>query len=165
MRKVSKDDRLFFYERSFFTLDGLWIVELENETDWKTALKVDIVVWQRFYKIVFRRVKRYLDVDTNTLQDLAEIISFCWSCEGYEYEITKNEPGELIMNITQCPYKSAMDRNPERHERIRDICIRMCVPFYEPALEEFNPNIQLDRNKFLGVGDEVCNFHFILKNE
>ncbi len=163
MRKVSKDDKLFFFERSFFTLDGLWIIEVENETDWDTALKVDVIVWQRLYKIIFRRIKTYLNIQTNTIKDLIEILSFCWSCEGYKYEIIKNEVEEAILQITECPYKSAMDRNPERHERIKAICIDMCIPFYEPALKDFNPKIHLDRKQFLGVGDAICDFHFTLE--
>ncbi|MHA1149518.1 MAG: DUF6125 family protein [Promethearchaeota archaeon] len=163
MRAVSKEDKLFFFEKNFFTLDGLWIIELENETDWETALKVDIIVWQRLYKIIFRRVKQYLKINTNTLQDLINVISFCWSCEGYKYEIIENNVEEAILSITECPYKSAMDRNPERHDRIKAICIDMCIPFYEPALHEFNPKIQLQRKKFLGTGDSICDFHFMLK--
>ena len=87
MRNITRDDKLFFFERNFFTLDGLWIIEIENETDWDTALKIDIIVWQKLYKIIFRRVKRYLKIESNTLEDLIEILSFCWSCEGYTYEI------------------------------------------------------------------------------
>lgn len=165
MRKVSKEDKLFFFEKNFFTLDGLWIIEIENETDWETALKVDIIVWQKLYKIIFRRVKRYLGIETNTIKDLVDILSFCWSCEGYIYDILKVSEKEALMHITECPYKSAMDRNPERHERIKSICLDMCIPFYEPALEEFNPNIMLERKRFMGAGDEICDFHFLLKEK
>ena len=160
MRKVSKEDRLFFFEKNFFTLDGLWIIEVENGTDWETALKIDTIVWQRLYQIIFRRIKHYLGIETNTLKDLIDVISFCWSCEGYKYEIVKNEENESVLNIVECPYKSAMDRNPERHERIKSICLDMCIPFYEPALNDFNPKISLERDKFLGCGDKECNFHF-----
>lgn len=161
-KQVSNEDKLFFYERNFFTLDGLWMVEVENEFDFDAALKIDIIVWQRLYKIIFRRVQRYLKIDTNTLRDLIEVISFCWSCEGYEYDIVKKEQKEAIIHITSCPYKAGMDRNPERHDKIKAICIDMCIPFYEPALEEFNPNIKLERKKFLGAGDKICDFHFTL---
>lgn len=157
------DDKLFYFKRNFFTMDGLWIIEVENKTDWPTALKIDIAVWQRLYKILFRRVKRYLEIKGNSLQELVEILSFCWSCEGYKYKIIKNESKEAIMHITECPYESAMQRNLERHEKIKDICKEMCIPFYEPALEKFNPNIQLERKKFLGTGDDYCGFCFTLQ--
>ena len=163
MRNVSKEDKLFFFEKNFFTLDGLWIIEIENETDWETALKVDIIVWQKLYKIIFRRVKRYLGIETNTIKDLVDILSFCWSCEGYTYKVVKCEKNEAILHILSCPYKSAMDRNPERHDKIKSICLDMCIPFYEPAISDFNSKIRLKREKFLGVGDPICDFIFYVE--
>jgi hypothetical protein len=159
---ISLDDRLFYFERNFFTLDGLWMVETESELGNDLALKIDIIVWQRLYKIIFRRIKRYLNIDGNSIKDLIDILEFAWSCEGYKYEIIKKENNEAILNITMCPYKAIMDRNPERHDRIAAICKDMCIPFYEPALNEFNPKITLERKKFLGVDDEICDFHFKL---
>jgi hypothetical protein len=163
-RKITKNDKLFFFEKNFFTLDGLWIIEIENATNFETALKIDIKVWQKLYKIIFRRVKNYLKISTNALKDLIDVISFCWSCEGYKYKIVKLNNREAILNIFACPYKAIMDRNPERREKVKAICIEMCVPFYEPALKEFNSKIDLRREKFLGAGDSVCDFHFNVKN-
>ena len=160
---ISIDDKLFYFERHWFTMDGLWMVETENELGNNLALKIDIIVWQRLYKIIFRRLKRYLNLEGNSIRDLIEILEFAWNCEGYDYEIEKEEDEEAILNITMCPYKAMMDRNPNRHDRIEAICKDMCIPFYEPAIEDFNPNITLERKKFLGVGDKVCDFHFHLK--
>ncbi len=138
---VTVSDKLFYFEQNFFSLDGNWIIELENQVNWKTALKVDVLVWQRLYQIIFRRVKKYLKIETNTLKDLVDVLSFCWSCEGYDYQIENLKEREAVLKITSCPYKAAMDRIPERHDRIKAICLDMCVPFYEPALKDFNPNI------------------------
>ncbi len=162
MREVSKDDKLFFFERSFFTLDGLWMIETENFTDFDTALEIDIVVWQRLYSTIFRRVKRYLKLENNGISDLVEILSFCWSCEGYEYEILKNEEKEAIMHITKCPYIEIMERNPERLEKIGAICEIMCIPFFEKPIKEFNSDIEIKRNEFMGTGGKVCDFQLKL---
>ena len=51
MKKVSKKDKLFYFERNFFTLDGLWMLETENEVGWDTALKIDQAVWDKLLKI------------------------------------------------------------------------------------------------------------------
>ncbi|MGV9200597.1 MAG: DUF6125 family protein [Promethearchaeia archaeon] len=163
MNNLTQNDKLFYFESNFFTMDGLWIIEVENETDWQTALDIDIVVWQRLYKSIFRRVARYLDLQSNSIPDLVEIVSFCWSCEGYKYEILEKSEREAIIHITECPYEAAMRRNPDRHDKIKEICLEMCIPFYEPALQKFNPNIRLERRKFLGADDEVCDFHFTLE--
>ena len=162
-KEVTLEDRLFYFENHWFTMDGLWMVETENELGKKLALKIDIVVWQRLYQTIFRRLKRYLSIKENSIKDLIKILEFAWSCEGYNYEIVKAEQTDAILNIKTCPYKSMMDRNPDRHDRIEAICKDMCIPFYEPAIEDFNPQIVLKRKQFLGVGDSVCDYHFKLK--
>ncbi|MFX1444829.1 MAG: DUF6125 family protein [Promethearchaeota archaeon] len=162
-QEASVDDKLFYYESHWFTMDGLWMVETENELGYDLALKIDTVVWQRLYQIIFRRMKRYLNIEGNSIKDLIKILEFMWACEGYKYEIVDQKEIEALLNITGCPYKDMMDRNPARHDRIEAICKDMCIPFYEPAIEEFNPEIVLERRQFLGVGDSVCDFHFKFK--
>ncbi len=76
MMDVSIEDKLFYFERNFVSLDGLWMLETEIHTDFETALKIDLNVWQRLLKIIFRRIKKYLNIETNTIQDMVEILSF-----------------------------------------------------------------------------------------
>ena len=163
LRRISKKDKLFYFERNFRTLDGLWVIETENEIDWDTALKLDIIVWQRLYSIIFRRVKKYLKLEGNSLNDLIEILSFVWNCEGNIHEILQEGEKKAVINITKCPYIEAMERNPDRHHRIESICKEMCIPYLEPVIKEFNPKIKYTREKFIGTGDSVCDF--ILKLE
>lgn len=160
MRKVSAEDRLFYFEQNFFTLDGLWMIETEKEVNWETALKIDKAVWSNLLKIIFRRLKKYLKINTNNLNDLIEILSFRWSVEGWEYNIIKNEVNESKIEINKCPYMSMMDRNPERQEKIPLICKKMCIPFYKEIVEDFNSDIQMERSNFMGLGDNICDFHF-----
>lgn len=162
-RKVSLEDKLFYFEKNFRTLDGLWIIETENEISWDIALKLDIIVWQELYRIIFRRVKKYLKIQNNSLLDLVEILSFIWNCEGNFHEIIKKTDNEILINMKTCPYIEAMLRNPQRHERVISICTDMCIPYFEPVVKEFNPRIKLIRNKFIGLGDQKCNFHFRLE--
>ena len=158
MKKVSNEDKLFYFEKHFFTLDGLWMIETEEELDWETALKIDTKVWIRLLKIIIRRLRNYLNIETNTLSDLIEILTFRWSVENWDYEVVKNEKEEAIIQINTCPYKSIMDRNPERQSRVPLICKDMCIPFYETIVKDFNPELKVERNKFMGLGDKICNF-------
>ena len=162
MRQITNEDKLFYFEKNFFTLDGVWMLETENEVGWDTALNIDKNVWIRLMKIIFRRIKKYLKIESNYLADLIEIITFRWSIEGWKYEVNQISTSEVIINIKECPYKAIMDRNPERHERIPLICNNMCFPFYKAAFEEFNPKIKFDRNKSMGLGDNKCDFCFKL---
>jgi len=161
--KPNNADKLFYFEKNFRTLDGLWVIETENELGWDATLKLDIIVWQRLYKIVFRRVIKYLDIKGTTLNDLIEIISFVWNCEGNIHEINQKDDKNATINIVKCPYIEAMERNPDRHNRIESICKEMCIPYLEPVIKEFNPNITIKREKFIGLGDSVCDFNLKLE--
>ncbi|MFW9783884.1 MAG: DUF6125 family protein [Candidatus Heimdallarchaeota archaeon] len=160
MREVSDADRLFYYERNFVTLDGLWMLETENEVGWDTALKIDVIVWTRLFKIIIRRLKRYLNIETNTLDDLIEILTFRWSIEGWKYNVNKIADSEVIIEVMECPYKASMDRNENRRDRIPLICKNMCFPFYNAAFKDFNPRISFEREKAMGLGEQICTFHF-----
>ena len=58
-----------------------------------------------------------------------------------------------------------MDRNPDRHDKIVSICKDMCIPFYEKIAHDFNPIIGTKRTKYLGLGDDGCDFHFYETNK
>jgi len=160
MKKISNEDKLFYFEKHFFTLDGLWMIETENEVGWETALKIDVRVWKRLLKIIIRRLKKYLNIETNTLSDIIEILTFRWSIENWDYEVVKNEKDEALIHINSCPYKAMMDRNPDRQNRVPLICKEMCMPFYDSVVKDFNPDLKLERNEFMGLGGKICNFKF-----
>ncbi len=156
MKEISDKDKLFYFEKHFFTLDGLWMIETEDEIDWKTALKLDLRVWIRLLKIIIGRIKRYLNLEGNNLANLMEILTFRWSVEGWNYE--RLDDNRIIIN--SCPYNEIMARNPERHEKIPLICKDMCIPFYKTIVKDFNNDITVERDKFIGLGNKICNFHF-----
>ncbi|MFX1494004.1 MAG: DUF6125 family protein [Promethearchaeota archaeon] len=162
-RRLSNKDKLFYFATNFRTLDGLWVIEIENQINFETALKIDTIVWQNLYGILFRRVIKYLNIQGNSLKDLIKILSFIWKCEGNKHEIIYITEKEIIISIVTCPYIEAMKRNPERHKRITSICKDMCVSYLDPVIKTFNPNIILKRKKFTGMGDKICDFHFTSK--
>jgi ribosome-associated toxin RatA of RatAB toxin-antitoxin module len=164
MRKVSEKDKLFFFERSFFTLDGLWMIHLEDKSNWEIALKIDSKVWVKLLEIIIRRLKKYLNIREKGIEELIEILTFRWSAEGWKFKIFKKE-NEYTVLIQSCPYKSTMERNPERRDKILLICRDMCIPFYKGIVNNFNSRINLTRRKFMGLGDEVCSFSFSYQKE
>ncbi|MFW9948920.1 MAG: DUF6125 family protein [Candidatus Thorarchaeota archaeon] len=164
IRKISNEDKLFYFEKNFRTLDGLWVIETERELGWDTALKLDVIVWQELYKIIFRRVIKYLNIKGNALGDLVSILSFIWNCEGNIHDIFQAGDNRFTISIVECPYISAMERNPDRHNRIEAICKDMCIPYLQPVIKEFNSQIEVTREKSIGLGDSVCNVILNLKD-
>ncbi len=163
MSKLSSEDKLFLLERSFFTLDGLWMIKLEEASNWELALKIDSKVWEVLLKIIIRRLKKYLGLHDDSLKNLIKILTFRWSAEGWGFKIFPQNEGYRL-EIQKCPYKSAMDRNPSRHHKIALICRDMCIPFYKQIVHNFNPLITLKRGKYMGLGDDTCSFTFSYQN-
>ncbi|MFX1497090.1 MAG: DUF6125 family protein [Promethearchaeota archaeon] len=158
MKLLSTNDKIFFFERNFFTLDGLWMIKTEEETNWETALNIDLIVWKKLLKIIFQRLKEYLDIQSNNLIDFIKILTFRWSVEGWDYEILFPNKSQIEIIIKNCPYYAAMDRNPDRHEKIPLICRNVCIPLYESLVVGFSKDIKISRRKFKGLGDHNCNF-------
>ena len=73
MNELTVKDKLFFFEKHFFTLDGLWMIETENKIGWDKALKIDLDVWIKLLKVIFRRLSKYLHIQTNDIEDLIEM--------------------------------------------------------------------------------------------
>jgi hypothetical protein len=164
VREISEEDKLFYFEKHFRTLDGLWVIESERELGWDAALKLDIIVWQKLYRIIFRRVIKYLSIKGNELDDLVNVLSFIWNCEGNVHDIFQVGDNQFTISIVECPYIEAMGRNPDRHHRIESICKDMCVSYLLPVVKEFNPKIEIARDKFIGLGDTKCDVILSLKD-
>ena len=164
MRKLTPKDKLYLLERSFFSLDGLWMIKLEDITNWDIALKIDSKVWEELLKIIIRRLRKYLNLRDNNLEHLLKILTFRWSVEGWGFEVFAHKEGYEIQ-VKKCPYNSAMDRNPDRHDKIPLICRDMCIPFYDQIVYSYNPLIKLHRDKYMGLGDNICSFNFSYQQE
>nr|MDO8087890.1 DUF6125 family protein [Candidatus Sigynarchaeum springense] len=162
MKEITTDDRLFYFSRNWFTLDGLWIIEVEKATNFDMALAIDLAVWKELFRIVYRRIKEYLKADTKTIAGVIDVLAFRWSCEGWEYTIEQGSSREARVSITKCPYKAMMGRNKDRTAVIPRICKDICIPIYETAIASLNPAVKMQRTKFMGLGDDVCSFELTL---
>jgi hypothetical protein len=158
LRKINSSDKLFFFEKHFFTLDGLWMIETEEKIGWNDALQIDLDVWIDLLRIIMRRLKRYLNINDNSLASLIKILDFRWQVEGWKFEIAFQDENICKIKVSDCPYNSAMQRNPNRIERGPLICKNMCIPFYKSVVKEYNPDIKLNRFHYLGLGDDYCSF-------
>ncbi len=162
MKKLTTEDRLFYFERNWFTLDGLWIIESERATNLDTALAIDLAVWKQLFKIAYRRIKEYLKADTKTIAGIIDVLAFRWTCERWEFTIQQPSPQEAHVSITKCPYKEIMDHSEGRKTVIPHICKDICIPIYESAIASLNPAVRMRRTKFMGLGDDRCAFELTM---
>ena len=52
-----------------------------------------------------------------------------------------------------------MDRSEGRQQVIGRICKDVCIDLYKSAVESLNPNVEVKREKQMGLGGDVCDFH------
>ncbi|MEX2683607.1 MAG: L-2-amino-thiazoline-4-carboxylic acid hydrolase [Candidatus Sigynarchaeota archaeon] len=165
MKEITNDDRLFYFSRHFFTLDGLWIIETEKATDFDIALKIDLAVWLALLKIAYKRIKEYLKTDTTTVSGVIDVLAFRWGCEGWTFSVEQPSPREARASISRCPYKEIMDRSEGRKAVIPRICKDICIPIYDSAIRSLNPAVRLRRTKFMGLGDDQCSFELTMEEK
>jgi hypothetical protein len=163
MKEPTIDDRLFYFERHFFTLDGLWILETEKATDFDTALKVDLAVWLALLKIAYRRIKDYLKADTSKVSGVVDVLAFRWACERWKFSVEQPSSQKAHVSITKCPYKEIMERSEGRKAIIPRICKDICIPIYESVIATLNPAVHMKRTEFMGLGDKECTFDLTME--
>ena len=157
-KKISDKDRLYFFNRNFFTLDGLWVIKVEEQTNWDLTLNIDLEVWQELLQMAYKRILERLKLNPDFLEDLVTALSFRWTIEGWKYDIKNISRNIILINVEECPYKAVMERNPDRKGKISDICKKVCIPLYESIIIHFNSRIILRREHFMGLGDNKCDF-------
>ncbi len=154
-------DKLAYFQQNFFTLDGLWMVVLEEHLGLEETVKIDLQVWERFFPIIYRRIARYLKIETQTVEDFVKVLGFRWMAEGWDFRIEEVSPKLARVTIKKggCPYHAALSR-ANRPDKMPRICNEVCDRLYEIAASSFNPAIKVRRTKRQGVNAEECDFLF-----
>jgi len=154
-------DKLAYFQKNFFTLDGLWMVAAEEHLGLDKAIEIDLDVWERFFPIIYRRITQYLGIEGRTAEDFVRVLAFRWAAEGWTFTIDEASPERAVVSIHAggCPYYEGLQR-AQRPDKVPRICNDVCDRLYEIAAQTFNPEIKVSRTRRLGNGDETCNFVF-----
>ncbi len=154
-------DKLVYFQQNFFTLDGFWMVVLEEYLGLEETIKIDLQVWERLFPVLYRRIARYLKITSQTVEDFVRILGFRWTAEGWDFKIEEVSPKSARVTINKggCPYHAALVR-AKRRDKMPRICNDVCDRLYEIAATSFNPDIKVRRTKRQGIDAEVCDFIF-----
>ncbi len=154
-------DKLAYFQQNFFTLDGLWMVVLEEHLGLEETIKIDLQVWEHFFPVIYRRIARYLKIRTQTVEDFVRILGFRWTAEGWDFKIEEVSPTSARVTINKggCPYHAGLLR-ANRPDKMPRICNDVCDRLYEIAANSFNPAIKVRRTKRQGINADTCDFIF-----
>ena len=148
-----------YLKRSYFALDGLWFMMIEDQFSFDKALEIDENVWRVLPKIQAREMKKLLGLEGVGLADFMKAISVKLQAEEYDYE--KKEPGTGCVQITirECPWYNILKRAKREHlaPQIADV---ICLLEFRTWLDEFGAGLDFRMESQICRHDPVCILSF-----
>lgn len=153
-----KDKLVRYLRKSYFSVDGLWFLKVEEKESFDKALEVDKEVWKIMPKIQAREIKKILNLKENGIYSLRKAVLFKFKAEGYEVE-ERYQNNSLSIRILLCPWFEIIKSSGREH-LAGMISKHICVPEFRVWAEEFGSYISYKFEKHKCLGEEYCEMFF-----
>lgn len=153
-----------FLRRSYFAVDGLWFVRLEEEHSYEEALRLDEQVWEILPKIQARKARELLGIDGHSLADLGLGLWLKFASEGYRHKVMERSSHLLRICVDTCPWLEIMKKTG-RMSKAAGICDRICTRDFAVWAREFSDRIDFSLESKLSEGCEACELLFTVPLE
>ncbi len=103
--KETLADLVNVWLKTFWSLQGHWMILTEEHADFETAALMDHKIWQKVGPVQAYRVKKALSLGDD-VQALATMFKFTapqWAPAGFEWEFTEISDKKLVMTVNKCP--------------------------------------------------------------
>ncbi len=144
---------------SYFAVDGLWFMMMEEESSFDRALEMDEKVWGVLPKIQARKMKKMLGLKGVGLADFLCAIEVKLEAEEYDYQINELGPGHVQISIRECPWHIILKRANREHLAPR-IADSICLLEFRVWLREFGHNLAFSISSRRCTGDSQCLLDF-----
>jgi len=151
-----------YFKRSYFAVDGLWFMMIEEEFSFDKALEIDENVWRILPKIQARKVKELLGLEGVGLADFLRAIEVKLEAEEYDYETKEQGTKHVQIVIRECPWYTIL-RNANREHLAHRIADAICSLEFRVWLKEFGEQLDFEVESRLCTGDPVCLLNFRAK--
>jgi|Deesub1362A_J573_1020465.scaffolds.fasta_scaffold00709_18 hypothetical protein len=153
-----KDKLVRYLRKSYFSVDGLWFLKVEERDGLDNALEVDKEVWKIMPKIQAREIKKILGLRENDIRSLRKAVLFKFKTEGYEVK-EEYKDNSFWVRILLCPWFEIMKSSGREH-LAEKISKNICVPEFRIWAQEFGTNISYRFEKHKCLGEEYCELFF-----
>ncbi len=145
-------DNLEYFKKSYFALDGLWFLMIEEETSFEYALELDKKVWK-----VLARIQAKSAIKLG--KEFFESLRLKWDAEGYKYRFEKYK-----VVIEKCPWWEIMKRSGRENlaGRVGGV---ICPIIYNEWAKEYNAPYTITFETCICQGDKTCTLHFEKKSD
>jgi hypothetical protein len=148
-----------YLKRSYFALDGLWFMMIEEEFSFDKALEIDEDVWRILPKIQARKVKELLGLEGVGLADFLRAIRVKLEAEGYDYEEKELGNNHVQIVIHQCPWYAIL-KNANREHLAPRIADAICSLEFRVWLSEFGEKLGFRIESRRCTGEPLCLLDF-----
>lgn len=154
--------------RSYFAVDGLWFVLLEEQDGLELALEIDERVWRVMPKIQARKARELMGVDADTPAALVRCMALKFAAEGHGYEVRFENTGEASIVISKCPWRLILEQSGREHLG-PEIAERICTAEVAGWAAEFSPEggppIEFEVCETICTGDARCRYVFRVSDD
>lgn len=157
------EQKLFadYLRKCFVSVDGLWFMKIEEDTDFEKALEVDIAVWKVLPKIEARTIKELLALGHGIVA-LHAALDFKLRAECYSHSLSPVHEGAFTLNVHDCPWVKHIKKANRGHFLDR-ISASICPAEYGAFTAEFGKNITIDHQRGNCAQHGRCSFFYQTK--
>lgn len=132
--KVSQEELLKWLRDTYFALDGLWFLVVEEERGLNEAVRLDFKVWERLALILAKRIKRKFNLPDRVDQALSSLSLF-FNIEGWKVNFAFEERG---FKVEGCPWWGYLIKVGRKHVAER-VCPKVCELIFNSWVKVFDP--------------------------
>lgn len=148
MIKLTPEQIVEYFHRSYTAVDGLWFMKIENKYGFDAALDSDNEVWKVFPKIQARLLKS-LGKTGDGMEALFECLTTKLTLEGCKFEAEKSDSRSFRVTINECPWHNLMVKSG-REKLSGKVGTLICNTEYSVWASEFGPGIKFE------LKDQIC---------
>ncbi len=147
-----------YFKKSFFSVDGLWFLKVEEASSFDRALDLDAEVWKVLPKIQARTIQKLLEIDNN-LDALQAAFSFKLEAEDFNFKIIRSTAHGFTIEIHDCPWVHHIEKAGRSH-LIQKIADTICPVEFETFAATIIKNISFKIIRKACVKNHHCIMDF-----
>jgi hypothetical protein len=140
-------DSLEYFKKSYFAVDGLWFLMVEEGTSFEYALEMDKKVWRIMAKIQARTAMKLG-------KEFFDSLKLKWDSEGYKYHTEKYN-----VIIDECPWWDIM-KSSGRESQAGKVGAAICPIIYNEWAREYKAPFTIKFETHMCQGDKNCILNF-----
>lgn len=140
-------DSLEYFKKSYFAVDGLWFLMIEEDSSFEHALELDKKVWRIMAKIQARTAKELG-------KSFFDSLKLKWESEGYTFHLE-----QFNVIIDTCPWWDIMKKSG-RESRAGRVGAAVCSIVYNEWTREFKAPYTVKFESHMCQGDKNCSLLF-----